>query len=97
LGDWRDRHRSDGKEAVMKKILNLFFSGIKNQFKAEIDQKALAEFIVWLCQRIPIAEMAERLDPVLKGKKLFEAIDDKIIFEFLQSIREWAKNKLKEN
>lgn len=80
----------------MKKFLELLVAPFKSQLEVSIDRIALAKFVLWLFSRISPAEIAERFDPVLKGKVLFEAIDDKIIFRWLMDVRKWAEEKIKE-
>jgi hypothetical protein len=81
----------------MKQLLDLFIkpiiSKIIKEFEFEIDRKALKSFILWVFSRLPIAEIAERADPIFKGKTLFEKVDDIGIFELLTRLKKWAEER----
>lgn len=79
----------------MKKIFEVLIAPFKSQLEVEIDWKALKDFVLWALNKLGMAEIAERADPVFKGKTLFEAIDGKIIFGWLVNLKKWAEGKVK--
>lgn len=79
----------------MKKLFETLFAPFKSQLEVNVDWKALADFVLWFFNRMPMAEIAERLDPVFKGKALFEKIDDFLILEWLKDAKKWAEEKVK--
>jgi len=79
----------------MKQFLDIFIKPLLKQFEFEFDIKALAKFILWLFRRVTPAAIAEQLDPVFKGGKLFERVDDIAILDQLNRLKKWAEDKAK--
>jgi len=63
--------------------------------KVSINQKKLAEFVLWLFSVATPAEIADRLDPALEGGVLVETVDSKVIFQALMKLQKWAEEKIK--
>lgn len=80
----------------MKKFFELLFAPFKSQLEVSVDWVALAKFVLWFFNRVTPAAIAEQLDPVFKGKVLFEKIDDLIILGWLNDVKTWAEEKVKE-
>ena len=80
----------------LKKLFGFVLAPLKAQFEFSINQKKLAEFVVWLLTAIPPEKIAEKLDPVFEGKAMFEKIDAMVLKEAIQGVKNWAQDKLKE-
>lgn len=74
----------------IKSIFNTLLKPFKDQLKVSINWLELAQFVIWIFDTLGIEEIKNRLDRVLKGKALFEAVDGLVIKGWLNDAYEWA-------
>lgn len=80
----------------LKSIFGSILKPFKDQLKVSINWLELAQFVLWVFDTLGMKEVTERIDRIIKGKALFEAVDGLVIKGWLNDAHEWAKRVVAE-
>lgn len=74
----------------IKSIFSSLLKPFKDQLKVSINWLELAQSILWVFDTLKMKEVNDRLDRIIKGKALFEAVDGLVIRGWLNDAYKWA-------
>lgn len=74
----------------LKTLFSSLLKPFKDQLKVSVDWLELAKFVLWVFGTLKMKEVTDRLDRIIKGKALFEAVDGLVIKGWLNDAYEWA-------
>lgn len=75
---------------MFKSIFDTLLKPFKDQLKVSVNWLELAQFILWVFDTLKMKEVNERLDRIIKGRALFEAVDGLVIRGWLNDAYKWA-------